>query len=116
MLVPASEAEIELQARVIALEYVLKTCLMKLIRVNSIIMDHDNPLDHDHLSPVGDMMLLAKKMKGELSKSAISGDIRAMSDHVTSLVQEHTERLFRDLVEEMKQAESLKLEKRMRGG
>ena len=40
--VPASEAEIELQARVIALEYVLKTCLMKLVRLNGIVIDHDN--------------------------------------------------------------------------
>ena len=109
---PVSEAEIELQARVIALEYVLKTCLMKLVRLNSMIIDHDNPFDHhEHSSPVGYMLLLAKKMKRELSKSAISVDDPAMSDHVTLLVQEHSERLFRELVEEMKQDESLKLGK-----
>jgi len=57
------------------------------------------------------MLLLAKKMKRELSKSAISVDDPAMSDHVTYLVQVHSERLFRELVEEMKQDESLKLGK-----
>jgi hypothetical protein len=97
--VPASEAEIELQARVIALEYVLKTCLMKLVRLNSIVTDHDDPL------PVGDMMLLGKKVKRELSKTTISIDEPAMPDHVSSLVQEHTERLFREMVEQMKQDE-----------
>jgi hypothetical protein len=70
--VPASEAEIELRARVIALEYLLKTCLMELARLNSIVTVHDNPFDYDHSSLVGDMMLLAKKMKMELSKTTAS--------------------------------------------
>ena len=96
---PASEAEIDLQARVVALEYVLKACLMKLVRLNSIVTDHDDP------SPIGDMMLLGKKLKRELSKATMSLDEPAMSDHVSSLVQEHTERLFRELVERMKQDE-----------
>jgi hypothetical protein len=108
----ASEAEIELQARVIALECVLKTCLIKLARLNSIVADRDNPFDHHQdSSPIGNMMALAKKIRTKLSKSSISGNDLVMSDHVTSLVQAHTERLFQELVEEMKENESLKLGK-----
>jgi hypothetical protein len=92
-----TEKELELLARVIALEYLVKTCLMYIVRLKCKVFDGDTS------SSAGEMMLVSKNIKRALHNVTIDDTDPAMSDHVSSLVEEWANRIITDIVEQMKQ-------------
>jgi hypothetical protein len=94
---PRSETELQLEARVIALEYLLKHCFWNLI------VQQINADDGDGGDAVNEAKLFRKLCRESLKKAAFAGVDPALSDHVTALVSEHAERVLGELVQEMEE-------------
>jgi hypothetical protein len=75
---PRSETELQLEARVIALEYLLKHCFWKLI------VQQINADDGDDGDAVNEAKLFQKLCRESLKKAAFAGVDPALSDHVTA--------------------------------
>lgn len=90
-----AEREIEIQARVIALEYLIKHLLWTYITER---VDRDGGGSED---VVREASLLGSNFLEELAEAALPDSDPAMSDHATALVRENVERVFRELVAEM---------------
>jgi hypothetical protein len=82
-----SEREIEMLARIIALEYLVKHLLWDLL--------------HEEDDAVREANLLANEADGEIEHSAFPGIEPAMSDHVSDLVRRHVARVLRELADEL---------------
>jgi hypothetical protein len=94
---PRSETELQLEARVIALEYLLKHCFWRLI------VQQINADDGDDGDAVNEAKLFRMLCRESLKKAAFAGVDPALSDHVTALVSEHAERVLGELVQEMEE-------------
>lgn len=92
---PKSETEIELEARVVALEYLLKHCFWNVIIQR---IDADGGDDQD---AVNEAKLFREMCRERLKEASFSGVDPALSDHVAALVSDHVERLLGELVQEM---------------
>jgi hypothetical protein len=82
-----SEREIEMLARIIALEYLVKQLLWNLMK------DDDDPVKQTEL--------FAESATKEIANSAFPGIEPALSDHVSDLVREHVARVLRELADEL---------------
>jgi hypothetical protein len=94
---PRSETELQLEARVIALEYLLKHCLWNLI------IQQTNADEGDDVAAVNEARLFRKLCRESLKRAAFAGVDPTLSDHVTALVSEHVERVLGELVQEMEE-------------
>lgn len=91
----ASERELELEARIVALEYLLKHCLWVLTVQR---VDQDDGDDED---AVKEAKLFRKACRQSLKRASFSGADPTLSDHVVALVSDHVERVLGELVQEM---------------
>jgi hypothetical protein len=89
------EREIEIQARVIALEHLVKR-LLWIVITNEVERNNG-----DSEEVVSETKLLASDIRDELETASLPGIHPSMSDHATALVRENTERVFLELVEMM---------------
>jgi hypothetical protein len=89
------EREIEIQARVIALEHLVKR-LLWIVITNEVERNNG-----DSEEVVSETTLLASDIRDELETASLTGIDPTMSDHATALVRENTERIFLELVEMM---------------
>jgi hypothetical protein len=97
---PPSERELELEARVVALEYLLKQCFWQIILARAgqeIGSDGDDAGD----LAVRETKLFRKMVVNELRKASFSDADSALSDHLAAVVQGHVERVLGELVQEM---------------
>jgi hypothetical protein len=92
-----SEKELELEARIIALEYLVKQCLTNILSTSP---QGDDYFGDDYA------VLRAKRFRAEarkaLRKAAISGDDPVKSDHVSGLVFDYVDHLLDEMIQEMK--------------
>src|ERR1700731_68979 len=95
-MVAASEREVELEARVLALEYLLKMCLWNIFHMRT-----DDEEDSSDDSVVRESKLFRRNVKTHLRKASLSGVDPALSDHMASLVHEHAVRVLDEIVQEM---------------
>jgi hypothetical protein len=102
MAVP-SENELQLEARIIALEYLVKECLQSIIRmrVGKQAEDGDNDKDIDQLA-VQDAKIFRLGAR-ELSKASFPDLDPVRSDHLSALVRDHALRVLKELVQEMEE-------------
>jgi hypothetical protein len=92
-----SEDEVEMLARIIALEHLVKHVLWNLIIQR---VDQDGGDDQDALD---EARRLKTDVTGTLTQSSFPGVDPSMSDHVVALVHDHAERVLRELIEEMEE-------------
>jgi ribulose 1,5-bisphosphate synthetase/thiazole synthase len=97
---PPSEREIELEARILAAEYLLKQCFWQMI-LQRAVQEADGDDDD-----VGDLATreakqFRKLVIKDLRKASFPGLDPAWSDHVSDLVREHAERIVEELVQAM---------------
>jgi hypothetical protein len=104
MAVP-SENEFQLEARIIALEYLVKECLQSIIRMcvgkQAEDGDNDKDIDIDQLA-VQDAKILRLGAR-ELSKASFPDLDPVRSDHLSALVRDHALRVLKELVQEMEE-------------
>jgi hypothetical protein len=93
--------ELELEARIVALEYLVKQCFWQII-LNSAIQETEgeDEDDADGLTIRG-AKTFRKKVVNELEKATFSGRDPAVSDHLAALVREHAGRVVGELVQDM---------------
>ena len=92
---PKSENELNLEARVIALEWLLKHCFWNII-IQRINADEGNDDD-----AVNEAKLFRKMCRQSLKRASFENVDPALSDHVTALVSDHVERVLGELIAEM---------------
>jgi len=96
-----SKEILELEARVVALEYLLKHCLWNIVvqRIDEETRD-DPEVESDDLA-IREARLFRKNCIAELKNATFQGAHPAMSDHLSALVHDHVERVVGELVQEM---------------
>jgi hypothetical protein len=102
MAVP-SQYELQVEARIIALEYLVKECLQSIIRIRirKQVEDGDNDKDIDQLA-VEDAKIFRLGAQ-ELRTASFPNLDPAMSDHLSALVRDHALRVLKELVQEMEE-------------
>jgi hypothetical protein len=90
-----AEREIEIQARVIALEYLVQQLLW------IVITDRTDGKKGDSSDVIEEARSLGSNCLDELEGATLPGSDPATSDHATALVHENVERVFRELVAKM---------------
>jgi hypothetical protein len=90
-----SEKEFELEAKVVALEYILKQCFW-----NIIFLRIKNENGDDDLA-IREAKLFRRLFRQRLKKASFRGTDPALSDHLSALVHDHVERVFEEIVQEM---------------
>ena len=87
------------EARLIALEYLVKHLLWNLVVLR---VDQENGDDHEALNEVKAFSLDIVK---ELNGATFPNLDPARSDHVAALVRDHVQRVVRELAEEMEKGQ-----------
>jgi hypothetical protein len=95
-----SETEFELEARIVALEYLLKQCLWNILVMKADQELADDP-DGDETLPIREARLFRKNAVAELKKASFSGTDPSLSDHLAAIVHDAVERVCEELVSEM---------------
>ncbi|SRR6266436_3857152 len=100
MAVP-SENELQREARIIALEYLVKECLQSIIRMRVGKQAEDGDNDIDQLA-VQDAKIL--RLGAQDLRAASFPDLDpARSDQLSALVRDHALRVLEELVQEMEE-------------
>lgn len=92
-----TERELELQARINAIEYLLRQVHWQFVfdkAARELIAETKDPAD----VAVSELKVFRKRALEQLKGTSIKGVDPALSDHVSALVREHVERVLEELI------------------
>ena len=92
-----TERELELQARINALEYLLKQIHWQFVLEKAARESIVETKDYADVA-VWDLKLFRNRALEQLKNTSIKGVDPALSDHVSALVREHVERILGELI------------------
>jgi hypothetical protein len=95
-----SERELQVEARIIALEYLVKECLKSIIQMR--VRKQADDGDNDKPSAV-EWAKIYRLGARELTKASFPDLDPAMSDQLSALVRDHVLRVLEELVKELEE-------------